>query len=145
MRVIILSIALLNAFTNLYASPNTGGDPEVNIELTDLSEDEFILNNIYYSMMMADGEDKLEVELVGESAASSVFVFGMNTQEMRTVTVKITDLSKTEVFAHREVTITPGANYRALNVTSLPVGNYIMTVEQDGKKVTKMIGIVDKD
>lgn len=148
------SLVLLALSFNTFAGNGIGDKPATasKVEIA-ASESKFALNaeeQLFYSLhsslfMAEESVEQLEVELGGDSQASNVLLLSLATAVDREVNISITDLQKTTVFAKGLTKLQAGQNYRALNVTSIPEGNYIMTIEQDGKKQIKLIGIVTEE
>lgn len=134
--------AIALAFASILATTA----PKSLVSMNDDDDDELALTLVFNTLMNVErAEEALDVALTMDEAASEVLVFGMKSQVEMHVSLSLTDINTQEVFANREFDIIPGANYRALNVSSIPAGQYALTISQNGRSAKRFIEIVRND
>lgn len=147
----LLAIALfcvLCACVKSYASIPCSPERRVAVVIVmDNDDDMEVVKTIYTSLMTAEKVAKvLDVELIANDQVNDdVFVFALESEAQKDLTMKMFDEEGYEVTAHREFGVEQGKNYNALNVKTMDEGTYLFQLtDREGKEKSMRITI-DRD
>jgi hypothetical protein len=104
--------------------------------------------NIVNSLMGADKEAQtldVKFSMADEPVQNGMFVFGMETENPKNLTMQMFDEEGFGMVANNEFDINQGNNFKALNVSALSSGNYIFRLKDaDGKELQKTVTVANK-
>jgi len=129
-------------------------DIDVNLEAMEMlqmeamdaeSADAAAVMNIHQSLLGAEKEAQLldvKFSMSDEPVANGVFVFGVEAQEDKNLTLQMFDEEGFQTAAHNQFDVNTGNNYKALNVNSLDNGDYVFRLKDaEGKELTRTVSI----
>ncbi|MCP4438898.1 MAG: hypothetical protein GY810_08125 [Aureispira sp.] len=121
----------------------------VKMNSLDASDDDAaVLANIRQNMLGAEKEAQLlevEFSMSDEPVEEGVFVFAIESEESKHLTLEMYDEEGFEMAANNEFDINSGNNYKALNVNSLDNGDYMFRLKDaEGKELVRKVSINSK-
>ena len=114
-------------------------------EITNIDNDADLLNSIFNSLMLAESKaTALDVEIVMSDAPveDGIFVFGLKSATARDLTLQMFKETDFELVASSKLSLTPGSNYKALNVKDFEAGSYILKMQDPEDKSELMRRLV---
>lgn len=111
--------------------------------LTQESDDAKTVQTIKTSLFAAEKVAAiLNVELVADDVATDVFVFNIESEDQKNLVMHVFDEEGYELVGQRDLQISNGENYKALNVKTLEDGTYIFKLsDENGNELTKKFTI----
>lgn len=106
-------------------------------EVTNTDNDADLINSIFNSLMLAESKaSALDVEIVMSDAPveDGIFVFGLKSATARDLTLQMFKEVDFELVASSKLVLTPGNNYKALNVKDFEAGAYILKMQDPEDK-----------
>lgn len=104
--------------------------------------------NINSSLMGAEKEAQLldvKFSMSEEPVENGIFVFGIETNEQKDLTLQLYDEEGFQLAAHNQIAVNEGNNYKALNVNSLDNGSYTFRLtDAEGKELSRSVTIATK-
>ncbi len=104
--------------------------------------------NLVNAFLAADKiEQTLEVSFTMDNkpVEDGIFVFGIETEDAKTLTLEIFDEEGFNTVASNQFEITTGNNYKALNVNALTNGSYTFRLkDKEGKELQRVLEIKNK-
>lgn len=121
----------------------------VKMNALDASDDDAaILANMRQNMLGAEKEAQLlevEFSMSDEPVEEGVFVFAIESEDAKHLTMEMYDEEGFEMAANNEFDINSGNNYKALNVNSLESGAYMFRLKDaEGKELVRKVSIEHK-
>ena len=112
------------------------------------AQDDDAIKGIMRSLMGAENEAQLldvKFHMSEEPVEEGLFVFGIESEEQKSLTMEMYDEEGFEMAANNKISITEGNNYKALNVTTLEDGKYFFKLKDDaGKELVREVVIARK-
>lgn len=112
-------------------------------------QNEDAISGIMGSLMAAENEAMLldvNFTMSDEPVEEGLFVFGIETEEEKDLTLEMYDEEGFEMAANNTIAVTQGNNYKALNVKSLENGTYLFKLkDESGKELTRQVTVQHKD
>lgn len=112
-------------------------------------QNEDAISGIMGSLMAAENQAmQLDVNfsMSDEPVEEGLFVFGIETEEEKDLTLEMYDEEGFEMAANNTISVTQGNNYKALNVKSLQSGTYLFKLKDEaGKELTRKVTVDHKN
>ena len=151
MKVLTLFVAMLFGFNAVTFAGNAPVQEEKMVAVVlmmDEGDDRKVVTTIFTSAMAAEKVAKvLDIEMIAsdDPVADDVYVFALKSPEQKNMAMQMFDEEGYSLAAHRELSVSEGNNYGALNVQTMDDGTYIIKFSnEDGEEHTRRVTIKRK-
>jgi hypothetical protein len=119
------------------------------VKAENAKQNEDAISGIMGNLMAAENEAMLldvNFTMSDEPVEEGLFVFGIETEEEKNLTLEMYDEEGFEMAANNTIAVNQGNNYKALNVKSLENGTYLFKLKDEaGKELTRQVTVQHKD